>query len=180
VHLWSPKVNGWRALVHTPTGTMFNRQGQLLSIAGEFTQALALLRDCGIEWLDCEAFERRHNLGRGSLVLLDAVIPALTASERWHKVILASNLRWPMLTSQGPAPGENQVYLIQQTDCSDASPSSLRFLSSVWDGMQLTNKAWGVDFYEGLVAKRADSPYPIQLRSATAECPFWVKHRWAW
>jgi len=27
VHLWSPKLNGWRALVHTPTGTLFNRQG---------------------------------------------------------------------------------------------------------------------------------------------------------
>ena len=38
VYLWSDKLNGWRAPVHVPTGTMFNRQGEELSIAGEFTQ----------------------------------------------------------------------------------------------------------------------------------------------
>ncbi len=38
VYLWSDKLNGWRAPVHVPTGTMFNRQGEELSIAGEFSQ----------------------------------------------------------------------------------------------------------------------------------------------
>ncbi len=46
--------------------------------------------------------------------------------------------------------------------------------------MQALNREWGVEYYEGLVAKRADSLYPIQLRSPGAECPFWIKHRWAW
>ena len=37
---YEPKYNGWRALVHAPTGSMFNRYGQPLSIAAEFGRAL--------------------------------------------------------------------------------------------------------------------------------------------
>ena len=38
---------------------------------------------------------------------------------------------------------------------------------------------WGCEFYEGMVAKRNDSIYPMQRRSAEVEFPFWMKHRWA-
>ena len=48
VHLWSAKLNGWRAPVHTPTGTMWNRHGQQLTIADEFTDALNALSCCRI------------------------------------------------------------------------------------------------------------------------------------
>jgi hypothetical protein len=70
---WSyePKYNGWRAIIHVPSGTMWNRHGKLLSIAREFETALAILKRTGIEWLDVEALERRHALGRGSLIVLD-------------------------------------------------------------------------------------------------------------
>jgi len=69
-----PKYNGWRALVHTPTGAMWNRHGQRLTIEREFAKALAALRalaESGLVWADCEALERRHQIGRGSLVVLD-------------------------------------------------------------------------------------------------------------
>ena len=39
------------------------------------------------------------------------------------------------------------------------------------------NRALGCDFFEGVVMKRSDSIYPVQLRSATEECRGWVKHR---
>ena len=44
--LWfaEPKFNGWRALVHCPSGAMWNRHGGLLSIAGEFALPLRELR----------------------------------------------------------------------------------------------------------------------------------------
>jgi len=76
--LWyaEPKLNGWRTLIHTPTGTMWNRQGSLLTIADCFRPALAALAKLatrGLVWADCEALERRHNLGRGTLVVLDVV-----------------------------------------------------------------------------------------------------------
>ena len=74
--LWfaEPKLNGWRALIHTPSGTMWNRHGALLTIADCFRPALATLAKLashGLVWADCEALERRHNLGRGTLVVLD-------------------------------------------------------------------------------------------------------------
>jgi len=40
------------------------------------------------------------------------------------------------------------------------------------------NAQWHCPFYEGVVAKRSDSPYPIQLRSAALEYTGWLKHRW--
>lgn len=51
-------------------------RGYLLSIAGEFDSALHALRDLarhGLVWADCEALERRHAIGRGSLVVLDLI-----------------------------------------------------------------------------------------------------------
>jgi hypothetical protein len=180
VHLWSAKLNGWRALVHTPTGTMFNRQGEELSITAEFAEALENMSQCGIEWLDCEALERRHNIGRGSLIILDAVVPELTAAERYCRSLEeAERWNWPSLVIEN-RPEENRVYLVKQGALSDASHTGKLALTTWWNSMQRLNRAWGVDFYEGLVAKRTDSPYPIQLRSPDSECPFWIKHRWAW
>ena len=76
--LWfaEPKLNGWRALIHTPTGTVWNRHGTPLTIAECFRPALAALAKLasrGLVWADCEALERRHNLGRGTLVVLDVI-----------------------------------------------------------------------------------------------------------
>ena len=76
--LWyaEPKLKGWRALIHTPTGTMWNRHGALHTIADCFRPALAALAKIaprGLVWADCEALERRHNLGRGTLVVLDVI-----------------------------------------------------------------------------------------------------------
>jgi hypothetical protein len=180
VHLWSTKLNGWRALVHTPTGTMFNRRGEELSISGEFTEALEDMSRCGIEWLDAEALERRHNIGRGCLIILDAVVPSLNAAERYWRLIEEADRRgWPTL-GIGQRPEERRVYLVKQTAMSDASHAGRLALTGWWNWMQQVNREWGADFYEGFVAKRGDSIYPFQLRSPDAECPFWVKHRWAW
>jgi len=62
---YEPKYNGWRALVHAPTGTMFNRHGQPLNIAALFGSALKHLRTVRllidgvpVEWFDCEALCR--------------------------------------------------------------------------------------------------------------------------
>lgn len=39
------------------------------------------------------------------------------------------------------------------------------------------NRVLRCDFFEGVVMKRAESGYPVQLRSATEECRGWCKHR---
>ena len=152
-------MNGWRALCHAPTGTIFNRQGEELTIASEFTDALEDLSRSGIEWLDCEALERRHNIGRGSLIILDAVMPNLTASERYRLLIEEPN-GWLVSRGHWRATRENRVYLMKQVALSDASHTGKLALTGWWQQMQSINTTWGADFYEGLVAKRADFSIP--------------------
>jgi hypothetical protein len=53
----------------------------------------------------------------------------------------------------------------------------------LWTILQECNRRLGCTepanhFYEGLVAKRLDSKYPLQKRSASQDFPFWMKHRW--
>lgn len=180
VHFWSAKLNGWRAPIHTPTGTMWNRHGQELTIADEFSQALESLSGCRLPWLDCEALERRHEIGCGSLIVLDQITPGLPANERHRQLIEeAHRLGWPLLRV-GAKPEPNRVYLLFQVALSETSPSGKVSLDVCWKEMQRLNQEWHAEFYEGLVAKRADSIYPIQLRHADAHCPYWIKHRWAW
>lgn len=180
VHLWSAKLNGWRAPIHTPTGTMWNRHGQELTIADEFSDALNALSCCRIPWLDCEALERRHHIGQGTLIVLDQIVPDLPANER-HRQLLGESVRlgWPLLRV-GDRPEPNRVYLLHQTAMSETARTGRLELHSLWGQMQAINWDWGAEFYEGLVAKRADSRYPIQLRDPDSHCPWWVKHRWTW
>jgi len=170
---YEPKYNGWRALVHAPTGTMFNRYGQRLTIQREFSAALAALRalrlgnGAGIvEWYDCEALERRHALGRGALLVFDYIgsDPYLRRKQRLAEGLAVHDYAVPprpdcACSVSAPAPG-------------DMDP--LEF----YRRLKQLNVQWGCPFYEGVVAKRADSPYPVQLRSANLEFAGWMKHRW--
>jgi len=44
--------------------------------------------------------------------------------------------------------------------------------------LQAENARIGCEFYEGLVAKRCDSTYPMQRHSPDADYSMWMKHRW--
>jgi ATP-dependent DNA ligase len=172
---YEPKLNGWRALVHAPSGQMWNRHGERLSIEDCFKPVLDILAQANVpEWLDCEALERRLNLGRGSLVVFD-YIP--TGADRitpydQRKARLLTVLQdlpnyhpWQF----GP-PVQNAIYSL------DGNPDEV---DKLYLDLQSENQALGTDLYEGLVAKRTNSTYPVQQRSASEETPFWVKHRWA-
>jgi ATP-dependent DNA ligase len=182
-HAIEPKDNGWRALTHIETGTMFNRHGKLLTIAAEFAKALAALRstlDCeAFKWADCEALERRHGIGRGTLIVLD-VIPEPDYGTK-SLVPYSERRRWldAVLPVQDihTRPEPDSVYLIPSFSMSLGHDSK-----TIWDELQQINRDWGTtglnEFYEGIVMKREDSVYPIQLRSAEYETPYWMKHRW--
>ena len=74
---------------------MWNRHGALLTIADCFRPALATLANLatrGLVWADCEALERRHNLGRGTLVVLDGVPESSAQSYEQRRAILKSLL----------------------------------------------------------------------------------------
>jgi hypothetical protein len=160
-----PKYNGWRAVVHIPTGAMWNRQLERLSIELEFRQPLATLRDAfpKMAWADCEALSRRHALGKGTLILLDLI------DNGWPYI---ARRRW-MLARVRELPIREQP----KTDCLYLPPS-YSDAQLAWDEARDANKAFGCEFYEGIVAKRADAPYPIQRNNASKETTAWIKHRW--
>lgn len=161
---YEPKYNGWRALVHVPTGAMFNRQLERSSIEADFHWSLAALRAAfpNHEWADCEALERRHAIGRGTLILLD-LITAGTYLER-RKLML---LHAPTL-EVSDRPKDNALY----------RAPSYEDAKTLWTRTAEANKILHAEFYEGIVAKRAESPYPIQKISASRETADWIKHRW--
>jgi len=203
-----PKINGWRAWLHTPTRLMFNRKNEPLSITHEFKPIIEKVRAAKLPlvWLDVEALERRHNLGRGSLVLLDFapgtyesgyhLSPRWTYDERQQVMyeILKCGVatKWHYLHEPPP---ENSLltFAYTFTDYGLTKPTEEQWLPDQnmyegedhdgihtgWRLLQRANQVLGAEVFEGLVAKRNDSQYPLQLRSHEQEFPFWMKHRWA-
>ena len=169
---YEPKFNGWRTLIHLPTGTMFNRHGKELSIQHEFVDAIKVLQGAypDLDWVDCEALGRRHDIGKGTLVVLDAVIRG-TYVQRRGRLEVDRRIPWH------PMPP-----IVETDEWCYLTPSlyGLDRAELDWVQMQQDNLSLGVEYFEGLVAKHADSHYPIQLRSSSDECSFWVKHRWAY
>ncbi len=167
------KYNGWRAWVHTPTRSMFNRKNEPLSISHEFDQALDIACRQPFEWLDVEALERRHKIGRGSLILLDAPITG-TLDERKAIIRAAALGNGGCLEhTKADVPLENDRVYLPLT----LQPGIAELL--FWQTLKSSNEKLGCEFWEGVVAKRADSKYPFQLRNAELDFPFWMKHRWA-
>ncbi len=177
--LWyaEPKLNGWRALIHTPSGTMWNRHGTPLTIADCFQPALAAmakLASRGLVWADCEALERRHILGRGTLVVLDVIPESGTPIYTARRAMLESLLPCdPVLDGDTSRAVPCGAVVLTPSRRADSHADALAF----YQRLRAANRALGCDFFEGVVMKRADSPYPVQLRSATEEFRGWVKHR---
>lgn len=182
---FTPKLNGWRTLVHIPTGTMFNRHGDPLSIAGEFDKALGCIKatlDCeAFKWADCEALDRRHGIGRGCLVLLDVVPEPCGAAVSWLErrrwiespIVEALELEppWTTLTYCPPwCNAEGFPYL--------SLVPTLTGNRAAWESLKQVNTRLGCEFYEGMVAWNTAAPYPIQLRSDSAESAALIKYRW--
>ena len=172
-----PKLNGWRAVIHTPTGKMWNRHGTLLTIADCFRPALAAmakLASRGLVWADSEALERRHNLGRGMLVVLDVIPDTGTPIYTARRAMLESLLPCdPVFDGDTSCPVPCGAVVLTPARRADLHADALAFYRRLRDA----NRVLGCDFFEGVVMKRADSAYPVQLRNSTEECRGWVKHR---
>jgi hypothetical protein len=177
--LWyaEPKLNGRRAIIHTLTGTMWNRHGALLTIADCFRPALAALAKLAprdLVWADCEALERRHDLGRGTLIVLYAVPESGTPTYEERRAMLESLLPVePVFSGDTSYPAPNSTVAVTPTLRANSHASALPF----YQRLREANRILGCDFFEGVAMKRADSIYPVQVRSATDEFRAWVKHR---
>ena len=175
--LWfaEPKFNGWRALVHCPTGAMWNRHGGRLSIEREFGAALRKLKklsEAGIVWADCEAMGRRHKVGCGTLVVLDWIAEDGAPIYEERRAFLE-----PLVPLERMSLGEEPTIpanaLLLTPSIADTDGAALRLYRS----LESINRAAKADVFEGVVMKRGGSQYPVQLRSAGEESRCLVKHR---
>ena len=154
---------------------MWNRHGQRLTIERDFAQALAALRalaESGFVWADCETLERRHQIGRGSLVVLDWIPESGSPTYEERREFLAGLVETERLsTREWQSFPENALFL----------PPSVRdegnAVQDFYAGLKAINRRFPCDFFEGVVMKRGNAPYPVQLRSDTEECRAWAKHR---
>jgi hypothetical protein len=164
---YQPKYNGWRAFIDLEADLVFNRHGELMSIGDGFKRAIDSIRymclSLGIKHLDAEALERRHDVGRGSLILLD--LPAVTEDLETRMEMLSLVVDPHDINKQ---PGAHSVHATPMF-----SEASAR---QAWTWMQQLNNVWGVEFYEGLIAKKAGSEYPTTWK-ATDTFRHWVKFR---
>jgi hypothetical protein len=189
--IYEPKLNDWRALLHRESGAMFNRHGQPLSITNQFANACELLADAindpALGWLDVMCLGRRIPLGKGSLVLRDAPeTPGdwTARQERLHQLVDVG-VAQPWAHEQFQPPDHAVLTFayhyetVEQQARSVPRPDLELDPLQAWTRLQRINREIGHELFEGLVAKRADSPYPRQLRSPDQEFPFWMKHRWA-
>lgn len=169
---FDPKINGWRSLLNTKSGLLYNRHGEVLSIGKEFSSAIEQLirlstfvpdyldlSRADFEWIDIESLDRRHAIGRRSLVVLD--IPFLNVPLRQRRLAI-QQFGKPVATDMA----EDAVYHIPTY----SEPS-------IWDTLAAFNEKSGCIFYEGVVAKRLSSFYKLQNRSASEESSDWIKHR---
>ena len=169
------KYNGWRSETHVESGLMFNRKGEELSISDEFAPALEKLRKLPFQWLDVEALERRHGIGRGSLIILDYIPKVRTETyvdrRRYMEMVCAIS-GIPKHTQLDQPIENNSIYL---TACYRSAGGR-----QLYDILKRCNgkEALNCEFYEGIVRKKADSIYPMQLRSPEQTTHNWVKHRW--
>lgn len=159
---WSyeAKYNGWRGLLHLESGKMWNRHGKPLTITGKFTKAIEEAQHIfnGMyDWLDCEAMSMRHTKSKGTLIVLDL----MEGGQYWERRADLEKLLPPMKPDEFE---EDGLYC------------SLR--SSKGEGLYSELREVDDEFYEGVVAKKLESKYPMQLSNPEQKFPQWIKHRW--
>ena len=172
---YEAKANGWRATVHVPTMQMWNRHNEPLTIADEFKEALLCLRDFHSEftWLDCECLSRRHKLGKGALIVLDIIDYGDLYNYVVRRAMIEKHFN---MLPDNPKVWPDSVWRL---------PSFTGWVGSwpeaIWKILQEENKRLGLTgenvMWEGLVCKRLDSKYNMQLVGSDKESSSWVKHR---
>lgn len=176
--VWQPKVDDWRAVLHVPTGTVWNQYGRPSSIADKFKAPLGFLAvqfDPEVQWLDVGMMENRHDLMRGCIIVLDWITAGKTFGQRrGHLRCALPSLPFDVSRLLAETGGQvrDSVYLISQWDNCEDRADALK--KEAW--LQNENAIIGHKFYEGMVAKKRDSLYTFG-RKPKQKVPDWIKHR---
>jgi hypothetical protein len=168
-----PKIDDWRAIVHCPTKRVWNRHGEPSTVAqqGKLDTALWILHYSSFDWLDVGIMENRHDMMRGTIIVFDTMdMPDFNHVNRRAHLDVA----FPTLAAAPPVTRDN-VFLVPEVRL-DAMHSYYKLLQKI-NGQMKERHDTEHNFYEGIVCKRTDKPYPIQLLSPNKETPWMIKHR---
>ena len=168
-----PKITGMRVTLHVPTGRMWTRHGPRLSNPKWFEHAAGAIKELlpNEEWLDCEGLYQAHNVGKGTIVILDDMVRDVVIEDRRE---LISDI--PLMPITNDLKG-NEVYRIPYYDWSEAK--------TLWDTLLELGADWvrrgfgSVPLFEGVVGKKKKSKYPFQTIDPKRESADWQKHRFA-
>lgn len=137
--------------------------------------ATAKLVSRGLVWADCEALERRHNVGRGTLVALDVVPESGKSTYEQRRAMVESLVATDAVFSGDTSrPVPCGAVVLTPTMRADSHADVVAY----YQRLRAANRALRCDFFGVVVMKRADSIYPVQLRSVTEECRGWCKDRY--
>ena len=124
---------------------------------------MASLANRGLVWADCEALERRHNLGRGTLVVLDVILesgsPIYTVRRAMLEALLPCD---PVFDGDTSRPVPSGSVVLTPKVRVDSHADALAF----YQRLRGANRVLHCDFFEGVVMKRADSSYPTRVPPA--------------
>lgn len=183
-----PKVKDWRGIVHAPTQRIWNRHGKEMSITKNLAAPLLILSAFNFDWLDVGVMERQNQLLRNSIIIFDWIPSVKFYAGINHEARRAELVKdfeiLPAATFLKLLPESqrrDRVFLINEYDF-DRHMSPQRAYARLQQmnrelGGDPTNATDMKNFYEGLVCKRTDKPYPVQLLSPTKETPWMIKHR---
>jgi hypothetical protein len=167
------KLNGFRVEADRAEKILYNRHGEVLSISSEFSEALDFLHALPKRFprhVDCEGLERRHGYMRGSLIVLDVMIPDATYTER--REIMERDIACLANKDFGR---ENAVRAV--------ASHPLREAWELYTHAQFVNRQLGLTglnvFFEGILLKQIASKYPIQLTDSKREFKDWAKYKWS-
>jgi hypothetical protein len=167
-----PKWNGWRLLLDRVECIPWNRHGEIMSIGEEIHEAVEQIHDLPSSfprYVDCETLSRRHGLMRGSLIILDVVMPHVIYTDR--KRLIEDHV--PIF--------KESAHLFERNVVCSTPHFALCNAEKEWQALQQFNahiNCTGLNaFFEGVVLKIVDSPYPIQRLNPERETAFWTKHR---
>jgi len=170
-----PKYNGWRCILNTKTGKLYNRHKTIISISSEMKTAvdMAIAAFGGIaEWVDCEGLERRHKIGQGTLIVLDLLIPG-TYAYRKHVISRSTSAQLGpecVELSIAEKPKDHFLYTAPYWITPDKTAGEL------CKELKIVNSCFGADYYEGLVCKKPSSVYTASGSSERTTSD-WIKHR---
>jgi hypothetical protein len=170
---WQPKIDDWRGIVHTPSLTVWNQYGEISSVAergklGNVLGMLALAADVP-EWLDIGIMQNRHDMMRGSIIVLDVINHLPFLDRRAYAESLFPLLPWATVIVGRQELRNNRVYLIPEVVGEQPG-------RELYEQLKIENNLLGAKFYEGVVCKKLDSLYPFHQRPKT-QASGWIKHR---